>query len=132
MCVCVCVPGQMAKYYCATCHLFEDSPTRPIYHCPDCRICRVGRGLGHDFFHCPRCDICMAIGRRAGHRCVENALKTNCPICQQYMFTSTRVVIFMVRTHTRTQPTESVSARARERERERESVGGVAHIADGL
>jgi len=87
----------MARYYCDVCHLFEDSMARSIYHCPHCGICRVGRGLGQDFFHCPRCDICMAIALKDNHRCVENSLKANCPVCMQYMFTSTKVVVFMVR-----------------------------------
>lgn len=41
-----------ARYYCGICKLWDDDPERSIYHCDDCGICRVGRGLGKDFFHC--------------------------------------------------------------------------------
>ena len=41
-----------AWYYCDICKLWDDSPDKSIYHCSDCGICRVGEGLGRDFFHC--------------------------------------------------------------------------------
>lgn len=41
-----------ARYYCNICKLWDDHPTKSIYHCNDCGICRRGRGLGKDFFHC--------------------------------------------------------------------------------
>uniref|UniRef100_A0A0D2ZQH8 CTCHY-type domain-containing protein n=1 Tax=Brassica oleracea var. oleracea TaxID=109376 RepID=A0A0D2ZQH8_BRAOL len=50
----------MAKHYCSICKLFDDE--RAVYHCPFCNLCRVGEGLGIDYFHCmtstnrPSCD----------------------------------------------------------------------------
>ena len=44
------VPG--ARYYCGVCKLWDDDPRKSIYHCNDCGICRVGQGLGKDFYHC--------------------------------------------------------------------------------
>jgi uncharacterized CHY-type Zn-finger protein len=41
-----------ARYYCGVCKLWNDDPDKSIYHCNDCGICRVGQGLGKDFFHC--------------------------------------------------------------------------------
>ena len=41
-----------AWYYCDVCKLWDDDPQKRIYHCDDCGICRVGQGLGKDFFHC--------------------------------------------------------------------------------
>ena len=41
-----------AWYYCDVCKLWDDDPHKSIYHCNDCGICRVGQGLGTDFFHC--------------------------------------------------------------------------------
>ena len=41
-----------ARYYCDICKLWDDDPQKSIYHCNDCGICRVGQGLGKDFFHC--------------------------------------------------------------------------------
>ena len=34
------------------CKLWDDDPEKKIYHCDDCGICRIGAGLGKDFFHC--------------------------------------------------------------------------------
>ena len=41
-----------AWYYCDVCKLWNDDPQKSIYHCDDCGICRLGQGLGKDFFHC--------------------------------------------------------------------------------
>ena len=41
-----------AWYYCDVCKLWDDNDEKSIYHCDDCGICRVGEGLGKDFFHC--------------------------------------------------------------------------------
>ena len=47
-----------AWYYCDVCKLWDDDPTRSIYHCNDCGICRVGQGLGKDFYHCKVSSSC--------------------------------------------------------------------------
>ncbi|KAL8943101.1 MAG: hypothetical protein Q9216_001301 [Gyalolechia sp. 2 TL-2023] len=41
-----------ARYYCSVCKLWDDDPGKSIYHCNDCGICRLGQGLGKDFYHC--------------------------------------------------------------------------------
>lgn len=41
-----------AWYYCGICKLWDDDANKSIYHCADCGICRVGRGIGKDYFHC--------------------------------------------------------------------------------
>jgi tyrosyl-DNA phosphodiesterase 2 len=41
-----------AWYYCGICKLWNDDANKSIYHCADCGICRVGRGIGKDFIHC--------------------------------------------------------------------------------
>lgn len=43
---------QAARYYCTVCKLWDDDNEKSIYHCNDCGICRIGQGLGKDFFHC--------------------------------------------------------------------------------
>lgn len=43
---------QTARYYCNVCKLWDDASEKSIYHCNDCGICRVGQGLGKDFYHC--------------------------------------------------------------------------------
>ncbi|KAG0334014.1 hypothetical protein BG000_008707 [Podila horticola] len=84
----------LAKYYCDICKLWDDDPRKQIYHCDDCGICRIGKGLGEDFFHCKKCNICMST-RLLNHKCIERNLECDCPICGEYMFTSTATVIFM-------------------------------------
>lgn len=46
-----------AWYYCGVCKLWDDDLSKKIYHCNDCGICRLGEGLGKDFFHC-KVSIC--------------------------------------------------------------------------
>ena len=41
-----------AWYYCGICKLWDNDPEKSIYHCNDCGICRLGQGLGKDFYHC--------------------------------------------------------------------------------
>lgn len=79
----------MAKYYCSICKFFDDE--RTVYHCPFCNLCRVGNGLGIDFFHCMTCNYCLAINL-VDHKCREKGLETNCPICCDFLFTSSETV----------------------------------------
>ncbi|KAK7208041.1 hypothetical protein BZA70DRAFT_224298, partial [Myxozyma melibiosi] len=86
---------RVARYYCDICKLWDDDPEKSIYHCADCGICRIGEGLGKDFFHCKTCNVCMSIQLENAHRCIEHSTECNCPICGEYMFTSTMTVVFM-------------------------------------
>ncbi|CAN4088160.1 unnamed protein product [Withania somnifera] len=79
----------MGRYYCKICKLFDDE--RQIYHCPFCNLCRLGKGLGVDYFHCMNCNACMSKSLSV-HVCRENCLEENCPICHEYIFTSTNPV----------------------------------------
>ncbi|CAI0454580.1 unnamed protein product [Linum tenue] len=86
--VCVtpsCDGFSMAKYYCSICKCYDDD--RNVYHCPFCNLCRVGKGLGIDFFHCMKCNYCLTI-KLVDHKCLEKSLETNCPICCDFLFTS--------------------------------------------
>lgn len=49
---CVNCGESAAYYYCGICKLWDNDPSKSIYHCNDCGICRKGRGLGKDFIHC--------------------------------------------------------------------------------
>lgn len=79
----------MGRYYCKICKLFDDE--RQIYHCPFCNLCRLGKGLGFDYFHCMNCNACMSKSLSV-HVCREKCLEENCPICHEYIFTSTNPV----------------------------------------
>lgn len=79
----------MAKYYCNICKFFDDE--RNVYHCPFCNLCRVGKGLGIDYFHCMTCNCCLGM-KLVNHKCLEKSLETNCPICCDFLFTSSATV----------------------------------------
>ncbi|KAI0378324.1 zf-CHY-domain-containing protein [Hypomontagnella monticulosa] len=93
--VCVSCGASAARYYCNICKLWNDDPDKPVYHCTDCGICRIGRGIGKDFFHCKTCCACIAIGQERDHKCIERSTDCDCPICGDYMFTSPKAVCFM-------------------------------------
>ncbi|ERN04022.1 zinc finger protein BRUTUS [Amborella trichopoda] len=84
-----CEGFSMAKYFCNVCKFFDDE--RNVYHCPSCNLCRVGKGLGIDFFHCMTCNCCLGMNL-VQHTCREKALETNCPICCDFLFTSSAAV----------------------------------------
>ncbi|KAI1636157.1 hypothetical protein F4809DRAFT_610319 [Biscogniauxia mediterranea] len=92
---CVACGESAARYYCGICKLWNDDPDKPCYHCNDCGICRIGRGIGKDFFHCKKCCACIAISMELDHKCIERATDCDCPICGDYMFTSPKAVCFM-------------------------------------
>ena len=90
---------RMARYYCDKCKLWDDEPTKSIYHCDECGICRIGEGLGKDYYHCQKCGVCISISLQYSHRCIERNLDCDCPICGEYLFSSTKTVVFMVGTN---------------------------------
>ncbi|KAI1425550.1 hypothetical protein F5Y12DRAFT_359875 [Xylaria sp. FL1777] len=92
---CVSCEALAARYYCDICKLWNDDPDKPCYHCSDCGICRIGRGIGKDFYHCKKCCACIAISTRLDHKCIERSIDCDCPICGDYMFTSPKRVCFM-------------------------------------
>lgn len=84
-----------AKYYCSSCHLYEDNDEEAarIYHCQSCGICRRGRGIGIDNHHCDTCDCCVPIAMKDTHHCTGNALGGQCPICLEDLADSTTPVL---------------------------------------
>ncbi|KAF7544879.1 hypothetical protein G7046_g9684 [Stylonectria norvegica] len=93
--VCINCGELAANYYCSICKLWENRQHKPIYHCSDCGICRRGMGLGKDFFHCKTCRACISISIEGSHKCIERSTDCDCPICGEYLFTSTKPVVFM-------------------------------------
>lgn len=89
---------QFAKYFCNVCNFFDDSD-RKVYHCEKCKLCRLGEGLGIDYFHCDKCNACMHMSLQ-DHKCVEKTLNSDCPVCSDYLFTSTTPVMFLNCGHT--------------------------------
>eukprot|EP00299_Pterocystis_sp_00344_P015869 c7945_g1_i2.p1 GENE.c7945_g1_i2~~c7945_g1_i2.p1 ORF type:complete len:390 (+),score=75.39 c7945_g1_i2:1-1170(+) len=93
--LCISCGKTFAQYFCEKCKFFDDSENKSIYHCPHCNLCRVGRGLGIDFEHCFKCNACLSKPMFSSHQCTERVLDQNCPVCHEFMFTSTRRVVFL-------------------------------------
>lgn len=92
---CVNCEEELANYFCRQCVLYDNDPAKDIYHCDKCGICRLGLGLSKDYFHCDTCNICLTIDLKDNHKCVTNTTHCNCPICNDYLFTSVNKVVFM-------------------------------------
>ncbi|KAF3985930.1 hypothetical protein FT663_02365 [Candidozyma haemuli var. vulneris] len=92
---CVNCDEELANYFCSKCVLYDNDPNKDIYHCDKCGICRLGLGIGKDYFHCDECNICLSIDLKEHHKCVTNTTHCNCPICNEYLFTSVSKVVFM-------------------------------------
>lgn len=92
---CVNCDEELANYFCRQCVLYDNDPGKNIYHCHKCGICRLGLGLSKDFFHCDTCNICLTIDLKDNHKCVANTTHCNCPICNDFLFTSVSKVVFM-------------------------------------
>lgn len=92
---CVECGQELARYFCSKCVLYDNDPTKDIYHCDKCGICRLGLGLDKDYFHCDECNICLSIDLKERHKCLSNNTHCNCPVCNEYLFTSVNKVVFM-------------------------------------
>ncbi len=80
----------LSAYYCGICRLYDDDAGKAIYHCPYCNVCRLGKGLGVDFRHCMTCNACVSLAVPSErHKCIEQALQRDCPVCNEPLFTST-------------------------------------------
>jgi len=60
----------------------EESP----YHCAECGFCRVGGQA--NFQHCHQCGMCIDRGLYQSHNCKAGKYRSNCPVCQEYLFSS--------------------------------------------
>jgi RING finger/CHY zinc finger protein 1 len=74
-----------AAYFCAVCNFFDDRIERNYYHCDKCGICRVKLGE-NDYMHCDTCGTCVSVN----HRCKVDQFHTDCPICLENLFHSTK------------------------------------------
>lgn len=88
---------RFARYFCKTCRFYDDSPENEVYHCDDCGMCK--RGKREDFRHCHKCNTCIPTAVFDNHPCRERNLDSNCPICGDYLGTSTEQVIFLACGH---------------------------------
>jgi len=81
----------MAKYYCGICKFFDDDDKKYIWHCAQCGLCRVSTVSptlgGSPMEHCTICNACMP---KSHTEHTNNMLQSNCPICSENLFTSTK------------------------------------------
>ncbi|KAH0822297.1 hypothetical protein GEV33_000494 [Tenebrio molitor] len=82
---CVICQTRFGKYTCLECNLF-DNEDKSQFHCYDCGLCRIGGA--NNYFHCRKCNTCLALRLIDNHKCVENASRTNCPVCVEDLHTS--------------------------------------------
>ena len=73
------------SYHCIICNLWMADDERP-YHCSDCGFCRVGGA--ENFKHCHDCGMCIDRTLYDNHNCKVGKYKSNCPVCQEYLFSS--------------------------------------------
>lgn len=62
------------------------SASEEPYHCYECGFCRVG-GRGN-FKHCADCGMCIDITLFSDHNCKSGKYMSNCPVCQEDLFSS--------------------------------------------
>jgi len=82
---CVSCGVQFGSYHCNVCNLWMSNDEKP-YHCPDCGFCRVGGA--ENFQHCHDCGMCIDKSLYANHNCKSGKYKSNCPVCQEFLFSS--------------------------------------------
>ena len=56
------------------------------YHCSECGFCRVGGA--DNFQHCDDCGMCIDKSLFDEHNCKSGKYKANCPVCQEFLFSS--------------------------------------------
>ena len=76
---------QFGEYHCNICNLWMSADEDP-YHCTECGFCRVG---GRDNFrHCHDCGMCIDAILFGDHNCKAGKYMSNCPVCQEDLFSS--------------------------------------------
>lgn len=82
---CVNCGVQFGEYHCIICNLWMSNNEKP-YHCKDCGFCRVGGA--ENFQHCHDCGMCIDKSLYSNHNCKSGKYKSNCPVCQEFLFSS--------------------------------------------
>ncbi|KAL7525499.1 hypothetical protein ACHAXR_002654 [Thalassiosira sp. AJA248-18] len=82
---CVNCDIQFGTYHCSTCNLWMSASEDP-YHCLKCGFCRVGGR--ENFTHCDDCGMCIDALLFEDHNCKSGKYMSNCPVCQEDLFSS--------------------------------------------
>mmetsp|Transcript_19015 Transcript_19015/g.35497 ORF Transcript_19015/g.35497 Transcript_19015/m.35497 type:complete len:536 (+) Transcript_19015:290-1897(+) len=82
---CTACGTQFGAYHCNICNLWMSDDESP-YHCADCGFCRVGGR--ENFRHCDDCGMCIDTLLFDDHNCKAGKYMSNCPVCQEDLFSS--------------------------------------------
>jgi len=94
---CINCHAEFGEYHCEICNLWMEGKEEP-YHCYDCGFCRVG---GRDNFkHCNDCGMCIDVKLFNDHNCKSGKYMSNCPVCQEDLFSSRKATHEMPCGHT--------------------------------
>ena len=77
--------ARFGAYHCNICNLWMSDEESP-YHCSDCGFCRVGGR--ENFRHCDDCGMCIDTLLFDDHNCKAGKYMSNCPVCQEDLFSS--------------------------------------------
>ncbi|AYV80384.1 MAG: CHY zinc finger family protein [Harvfovirus sp.] len=87
----------LGEYYCEQCIIFENDLTRGIFHCDECKMCRLGGR--ENFFHCETCSCCLNVSTKSTHKCIQQILGQNCPVCLENLNSSNITTSFFLCGH---------------------------------
>jgi hypothetical protein len=76
---------EFGSYHCNICNLWMSDTEEP-YHCHECGFCRVGGR--ENFKHCADCGMCIDAQLFDDHNCKSGKYMSNCPVCQEDLFSS--------------------------------------------
>lgn len=95
---CVNCKTKFARYFCSICNFWDDKEGKQIFHCDECNMCRIGKR--EHFYHCKTCGYCLSVELKDKHKCIEKAIHQNCPVCLEFLFTSTKSATVLKCGHT--------------------------------
>ncbi|KAJ1993266.1 hypothetical protein H4R33_000724 [Dimargaris cristalligena] len=88
----------LGEYYCDICHMWNNDPELDIFHCNDCQMCL--RDRKDQYQHCFKCVRCISETLVGEHKCRENSVEVDCPICGEFLQTSRQPITIMRCGHT--------------------------------
>ena len=94
---CIGCGSTFGAYFCEPCRFYDDED-KGQFHCDGCGLCRVGGS--ENYFHCEKCVACLPLSMRGKHKCIEQSLQVNCPVCLEYLHSSLRTASILKCGHT--------------------------------
>ena len=88
---------KFGEYYCEKCVFWDNDLSKEIFHCDDCKLCRVGGK--ENFQHCDNCGMCLLKSKFEEHNCRVSTFDGECPICFEDLKTSTEQLSLLRCTH---------------------------------